>query len=65
MLGCMIETSVAISAASQLLPLADYADLDGNILISNDPFSGATSNKGLIELTEMHGIGVSKRLEYS
>ncbi|MBA4311309.1 MAG: dipeptide epimerase [Chlorobiaceae bacterium] len=61
MLGCMIETSIGISAASQLLPLADYADLDGNILISNDPFSGATSNNGLIELTEKYGIGVHKR----
>ncbi|MBI5021060.1 MAG: dipeptide epimerase [Ignavibacteriales bacterium] len=65
MLGCMIETSIAISAASQLLPLADYADLDGNILISNDPFSGAVSDNGIIQLKENFGIGVDKRLEYS
>ncbi|MDP7653888.1 MAG: dipeptide epimerase, partial [Candidatus Marinimicrobia bacterium] len=46
MLGCMIETSVAISAATHLSPLVDYADLDGHILISNDPYLGATVDGG-------------------
>lgn len=61
MIGCMIESSVGISAASQLLPLADYADLDGNILISNDPFSGAKCVAGRISLSDKFGIGAEKR----
>jgi len=40
MIGCMTETSCAISAAAQVSPLADWADLDGNLLISNDVFEG-------------------------
>ena len=42
MLGCMTETSCAISAAAQLSPLVDWADLDGAVLIKNDCFEGAT-----------------------
>ncbi|MBI3193780.1 MAG: dipeptide epimerase, partial [Ignavibacteriae bacterium] len=53
MLGCMIESSVAISAAAQLSPMVDYADLDGNILISNDPFRGVTVVGGKLELNEL------------
>jgi hypothetical protein len=48
MLGCMIESSVLISAAAQLAELTDFLDLDGNILISNDPFNGPTCEKGVI-----------------
>ncbi|MGZ8940139.1 MAG: enolase C-terminal domain-like protein, partial [Limisphaerales bacterium] len=48
MLGCMIESSVLISAAAQLAELTDYLDLDGNLLISNDPFTGPGADKGII-----------------
>lgn len=58
MMGCMIETAVGISAAAQLSPLLDYCDLDGNVLISNDPFDGCRNIKGKLELTEKAGLGV-------
>jgi L-alanine-DL-glutamate epimerase-like enolase superfamily enzyme len=59
MLGCMIESSVLISAAAQLSPLADYADLDGNLLITNDPFRGVKINsQAKLLLPEAPGIGV-------
>ena len=61
MLGCMVETSIAISAAACLSPLADYADLDGNLLIVNDPFTGVTVSEGRLVLTNRYGIGVSPR----
>ena len=61
MIGCMIETSVAITAAAHLSPLADYADLDGNLLISNDPFTGATVRQGRLILPEGPGIGIAPR----
>ena len=60
MIGCMTETSCAISAAAQLSPLADYADLDGALLISNDLFSGASIVDGKVTLTGMPGIGATK-----
>jgi L-alanine-DL-glutamate epimerase-like enolase superfamily enzyme len=60
MLGCMIESSVGISAAAQLAPLADFADLDGNVLITNDPFDGVRSLDGTLQLTERPGLGVEK-----
>ena len=50
MLGCMIESSVAITAAAHLSPLVDYADLDGNLLINNDPYSGVTIHLSLIHI---------------
>lgn len=58
MLGCMTETSCAISAAAQLAPLADWADLDGNLLISNDCFEGMKIIDGKITLNNMPGIGI-------
>jgi L-alanine-DL-glutamate epimerase-like enolase superfamily enzyme len=61
MLGCMIESSVAISAAAQLAPLADYADLDGNLLIDNDPFVGVGEEAGKLILGEEPGVGVKRR----
>ncbi|MBU2493761.1 MAG: dipeptide epimerase [Bacteroidetes bacterium] len=64
MLGCMTETSCAISAASQLAPEVEWADLDGNLLISNDPFEGTKIINGKIELTEDPGIGLSKAASY-
>ena len=61
MLGCMTETSCAISAAAQLSPLADWADLDGAVLIKNDLFDGATIIDGKVTLPDRPGIGVVKR----
>ena len=58
MLGCMIESSVAITAAAHLSPLVDYADLDGNLLISNDPYVGVKVEDGKLILPNSNGIGV-------
>jgi len=62
MLGCMIASSVAISAAAQLSPLVDYADLDGNLLIANDPFTGVTVEQGRLVLNDRPGLGVTERI---
>jgi L-alanine-DL-glutamate epimerase-like enolase superfamily enzyme len=59
MIGCMTETSCAISAASQLSPMADWADLDGALLISNDPYKGMQIDHGKIQLSNLPGIGVT------
>ncbi len=61
LIGCMSETSCAISAAAQLTPLADYADLDGCLLIKNDFFNGIEFIDGKITLNELPGIGVSMK----
>jgi len=45
MIGCMIETSILINAAAHLAELCDYLDVDGNILITNDPYVGVTAEK--------------------
>ena len=58
MVGCMTETSCAISAAAQLAPLADWADLDGNLLINNDLYNGVTIVNGKVTLNELPGIGI-------
>ena len=60
MLGCMTETSCAISAASHLSPMADWADLDGALLIKNDAFDGTKVVDGKIMLMDRPGIGVIK-----
>ncbi len=60
MIGCMTETSCAISAAAQLSPLANWADLDGNLLISNDLYSGMKIVDGKITLNDLPGIGITK-----
>jgi len=60
MLGCMTETSCAISAASHLSPLVDWADLDGALLISNDPYEGTRIVNGKVTLTDSPGIGLTK-----
>ncbi|GAT61802.1 dipeptide epimerase [Paludibacter jiangxiensis] len=60
MIGCMTETSCAISAAAQLAPKMNFADLDGNILIANDCFSGMKLVDGKITLNNEPGIGVKK-----
>lgn len=58
MVGCMTETSCAVSAAAQLSPAVDFADLDGNLLISNDRFEGMTVVDGKITLPDRPGIGL-------
>lgn len=60
MIGCMTETSCGISAAAQLAPKADWADLDGNLLITNDPYTGMQIVDGKITLINRPGIGVKK-----
>ncbi len=60
MLGCMTETSCAVSAAAQLAPMVDWADLDGNLLIANDIFDGMKIVDGKVTLTDRPGIGVVK-----
>lgn len=59
MIGCMIESSLGITAAAHLTPLVDYADLDGNLLISNDPYSGVAIDKGKLVLPARSGIGIT------
>ncbi len=61
MLGCTIETSIGITAAAHLSPLVDYADLDGNILIENDPAVGVEVIEGKLTLPTRSGLGVSLR----
>ena len=60
MIGCMTATSCAISAASQLSPLVNWADLDGNLLISNDVFEGVKVIDGKLTLNERPGIGITR-----
>ncbi|MDR2585291.1 MAG: dipeptide epimerase [Prevotellaceae bacterium] len=60
MIGCMTETSCAISAAAQLAPKMDWADLDGNLLIGNDCYSGMKIVDGKITLDDKPGIGIIK-----
>jgi len=61
MLGCMIESSLAITAAAHLTPLVDYADLDGHLLIENDPYEGVKVEQGKLVLPDEAGLGVKKR----
>ncbi len=61
MVGCMIETSLGITAAAHFTPLVDAADLDGAALTVDDPFSGATIDQGQIRLPTEPGLGVKKR----
>jgi L-alanine-DL-glutamate epimerase-like enolase superfamily enzyme len=57
MVGCMTESSVGISAIAQLLPLLDYADLDGSLLIANDPATGVTFDNGRVIYASENGTG--------
>lgn len=59
MLGCMVSTSVAITAAAHLSPLVDYADLDGNLLIGNDPQTGVKVEQGKLILPKGPGLGLT------
>ena len=60
MLGCMISSSVSVTAAAHLSPLVNYADLDGNLLIGNDPFHGVRVEKGRLVLPGKPGLGLTK-----
>jgi len=61
MVGCMTETSCAVTAAAQLSPIVDFADLDGNLLISNDRFEGMVVKDGMITLPDRPGLGLIKK----
>lgn len=66
MLGCMIETSILISAGAHLAELCDYLDLDGNILITNDPFAGVKNERGVLSfagVNEPYGLRVQPRVK--
>ncbi len=58
MLGCMVSSSVSVTAAAHLSPLVDYADLDGNLLIANDPYSGVQVERGKLILPNRPGLGL-------
>ena len=58
MLGCMVSSSVSVTAAAHLSPLVDYADLDGNLLIANDPYLGVQVRQGKLILPTDPGLGL-------
>jgi L-alanine-DL-glutamate epimerase-like enolase superfamily enzyme len=61
MMGCLIESSLAITAAAHLTPLVDYADLDGHLLINDDPYEGVMVENGKLILPDLPGLGVKVR----
>ncbi|MEO7022266.1 MAG: dipeptide epimerase [Ktedonobacteraceae bacterium] len=61
MIGCMIESSLAITAAAHLTPLLDYVDLDGHLLVNDDPFTGVKVVEGKLVLPEGPGLGVVRK----
>jgi L-alanine-DL-glutamate epimerase-like enolase superfamily enzyme len=61
MIGCMVETSVGVAAAAHLASLADYADLDGHLLLADDPFVGLDLDGGVVRPSHSPGLGVSLR----
>lgn len=58
MCGCMVESAISISAAAQISPLLDYADLDGNLLVDDDPYEGVQVVNGKLTLSNDPGLGV-------
>jgi L-alanine-DL-glutamate epimerase-like enolase superfamily enzyme len=58
MIGCMIESSVGITAAAHIGSLVDYLDLDGNLLLTNDPYEGVKLEKGKLYLSNSPGLGI-------
>ena len=58
MIGCMIESSVGITAAAHIGSLVDFLDLDGNLLLTNDPYAGVRLEKGKLYLSDLPGLGV-------
>ena len=61
MLGCMVETSLSLTAAAHLSTLVDYADLDSSLLLKDDPFVGLAVREGRIVLPQEPGLGVTAR----
>jgi L-alanine-DL-glutamate epimerase-like enolase superfamily enzyme len=61
MVGCMIESSLGITAAAHFTPLVDIVDLDGAALLANDPFLGAQIDGGQVTLPSAPGLGVRRR----
>jgi L-Ala-D/L-Glu epimerase len=61
MLGCMVESSIASTAAAQISPLVDWADIDGPFLTAHDPFVGVTYERGKLVLPDGPGLGVRER----
>ena len=64
MLGCMIKTNALIRAAAHLAELTDYLDIDGNLLITNDPYFGVTAENGILsfkQTKEQNGLRVTKK----
>lgn len=61
MIGCMLETSLGVTAAAHLSPLCEYADLDGNLLLKDDPFEGVRVEAGRLVLPDTPGLGVTRR----
>jgi len=59
MLGCMVSSSIAVTAAAHLSPMVDYADLDGNLLIANDPWRGVQVTRGRLVLPDGAGLGLT------
>lgn len=59
MVGCMVESAIGISGAAQLMPLMDFADLDGAVLLSDSPTEGVRVQKGIVSLTGVPGTGAS------
>jgi len=58
MVGCMTESSVGISAIAQLLPMLDYVDMDGALLLAQDIATGVTIERGIVSFPEENGCGV-------
>jgi L-alanine-DL-glutamate epimerase-like enolase superfamily enzyme len=63
MLGCMIESSVGITAAAHIGSLVDFLDLDANLLLTNDPYTGVRMEKGKLYLSDSPGLGIRPNLE--
>ncbi len=61
MLGCMVSSSVSVTAAAHLSPLVDFADLDGHLLIRNDPYQGVGVRDGRLLLPDRPGLGLTRR----
>jgi L-alanine-DL-glutamate epimerase-like enolase superfamily enzyme len=62
MLSCMVESSVGVTAAAHLAPLCDYADLDGPLLIKNDPYSGLQYHGARFSLPGGPGLGLTRKM---
>jgi L-alanine-DL-glutamate epimerase-like enolase superfamily enzyme len=61
MLGCMISSSASTTAAAHLSPLVDFADLDGHLLVANDPWEGVAVRDGRLVLPDRPGLGLRRR----